>query len=132
MPQYADRWDTDRVTDARMEELQSAAVAALEEGESVLRAAVLSEHEEDGWSADFAEEVADGMAACLWFVRLGFRPPGNFGYWLFRIKEGQISMQSSHRDLDKAIDDASGALYYLDKEWERRSDERTGERESSD
>jgi hypothetical protein len=115
-----------------MDDLRSAAVAALEEGESVLRAAELSDHEKDGWSPGFAKMVADGMSACGWFVEMGFKLPGNFGYWLFRIKEGRISMESSHRELDAAVDKASAALYHLEKEWDRQWAERTGDSQAGE
>jgi hypothetical protein len=101
-------------------------VAALEEAERLLRAAQLSDNEPDGWSAEFAEMLADGMAACRWFVRMGFKPPGSFGYWLFRITEGQIWTLSSHRDLDAAVDRASSAVSELEREWDRQWAERTG------
>ena len=66
--------------------------------------------------------LADGIGTCRWFVGMGFRPPGNFGYWSFRITEGRISMQSSHKELDDAASKASGAVCDLDKELDRRWD----------
>ena len=103
----------------RIRELQSVAVAALEEAESLLRSAELSDHEEDGWRADFAKMLADGMSACRWFVGMGFRTPGNFGYWLIRASLDEISMRSSHEQLDDAVRKVSSALRELDKESER-------------
>ena len=105
----------------RIEELRLAAVAALEDAEALLRTTELSEGEKDGWTPDFAKMLADGIAACRWFVAMGFATPGNFGNWLFRIKEGHISMETSHEELDGAVDKASGALHDLDKERERGS-----------
>ena len=116
--------------DARMAELQSAAVAALEEGEAVLRAADLSDHEEDGWSADFAELLADGMAACRWFVWMGFKTPGSFGGWLTRITMDRISPSLSHKALDDAVDRASSSLRALDQRWAERTND-PGEQSSS-
>jgi hypothetical protein len=70
--------------------------------------------------------LGDGIAACRWFVSVGFTTPGNFGYWLFRIREVEISMKTSHKELDDAIDKVSGALYDLDKERERGSERHGG------
>lgn len=106
----------------RIDQLRWAAVAALEDAEALLCRAELSADEKDGWTPDFAKMLADGIAACRWFVSMGFATPGNFGYWLFRIKEGHISVESSHKELDSAVDAASRALYDLDKERARGSE----------
>ncbi len=112
--------------DAQLEMFQSAAVDALGKAESVLRAAELSDHEEDGWSADFAAMLVDGMGACLWFVRMGFKPPSSFASWLIRITSDRISLSSSHGDLNDAVDEAAGAVSDLEREWDRRLAQRTG------
>jgi hypothetical protein len=115
------------VRDPGQEQLRLAAVAALDDAESLLRRTDLSVDHEDGWTPDFAEKLADGIAACRWFVGMSFQTPGNFGYWLFRITEGRISMQSSHKQLDDAVSKASGALYEREKERDRQRSERQGD-----
>lgn len=69
----------------RSDELRSAAMASLSHAESLLRSAELSDHEKDGWSADFAHELADTLAKCRSRVEGGLpSDPPNFGYWLSR------------------------------------------------
>jgi len=81
------------------ERRRSEAIAALDVAESVLRGADLSEDRGDGWNPELAKWLADGMAAFGWIINTRLKPPGKFGYWLFRTLELRISMQTDHQEL---------------------------------
>lgn len=92
----------------------------LNESESILRSAELSDDEPDGWSPDVAGLLADGMAAARWFIRLRMKPQGSFANWLFRTAELSVDSEGfrTHGDLNRAVDDAIGAIQSIEKVWD--------------
>jgi hypothetical protein len=102
------------------ERLRSEAIAALDAAESVLRTAVISEDEADGWSPELANWLADGMAAIRWLINTGLKPPSKFGYWLDRTLELRLSLQSGHQALEHAVYAAGAAVDHLGTEWDRQ------------
>jgi hypothetical protein len=78
----------------------------------VLRRAQLSEHESDGWSAELAQWLADGMAAYRWIIHTRLMPPNKFGYWLFRTLELRVddSLHRDHKYLEDAVYAAGSAV----------------------
>ena len=99
------------------EELRGSAIAALSRAVSLLRGVELVEHSLDGWSANFAEYIAEKLTACWRQIKSGSpRDPPKFGLWLDQTMKLRIARRDEYPWLSSAVHEAGAAVDRFDGE----------------